>query len=153
MKKSITLIGILSAFLLAINMTSCNGTLTPRSPRTSRLVLDSTAQYYGQNYKVYTLEGCEYIVTGIGNNRWGSHKGNCKNPIHQGHTDRLDIEDKDYVDPTEKHFDCVVNEVITPDRRSQPPYAYVTECGILFYSDAKHKVGDTLKDFQSPKHK
>ena len=59
----------------------------------------------------------------------------------------------DYVDSSEKHFDCVVNEVITPDRRSKPPYAYVTECGILFYADSKHKVGDTLKNFQSPKHK
>jgi hypothetical protein len=33
-------------------------------------------------YKTYTLDGCEYIVVGVGQNRWGSHKGNCKNPIH-----------------------------------------------------------------------
>jgi hypothetical protein len=44
--------------------------------------LDSTSQYYDQNYKVYTLEGCEYIVAGYGKDRWGSHKGTCKNPIH-----------------------------------------------------------------------
>ena len=37
---------------------------------------------YDQNYKVYTLEGCEYVVMNIGNSQWGSHKGNCKNPIH-----------------------------------------------------------------------
>ena len=59
----------------------------------------------------------------------------------------------DYVDESEKHFDCEVVEVITPDRRLNPPYAYVTECGILFYSNAKHKVGDKLKKFKSPKHK
>ena len=33
-------------------------------------------------YKIYTLDGCEYITVGFGQNRWGSHKGNCKNPIH-----------------------------------------------------------------------
>jgi hypothetical protein len=45
--------------------------------------LDNTSQYYDQNYKVYTLEGCEYIVVGVGKTQWGSHKGNCKNPIHK----------------------------------------------------------------------
>jgi hypothetical protein len=35
-------------------------------------------------YEVYTLEGCEYIVVSPGNSHftWGTHKGNCKNPIH-----------------------------------------------------------------------
>lgn len=47
-----------------------------------RLELDNKSQYYDRNYEVYTLEGCEYILVGLGNNRWGSHKGNCKNPIH-----------------------------------------------------------------------
>ena len=47
-----------------------------------RLELDNKSQYYDRNYEVYTLEGCEYIVVGNGNGRWGSHKGNCKNPIH-----------------------------------------------------------------------
>ena len=55
----------------------------PKAPLSKRLELDTTSQYYDQQYKVYTLEGCEYIVVGIGNNRWGSHKGNCKNPIHK----------------------------------------------------------------------
>ena len=34
------------------------------------------------NYKVYEIEGCEYIVMGYGDSKWGSHKGNCKNPLH-----------------------------------------------------------------------
>lgn len=55
----------------------------PKAPQSKQMELDSTSQYYDQNYKVYTLEGCEYIVVGIGNNRWGSHKGNCKNTIHK----------------------------------------------------------------------
>jgi len=35
-----------------------------------------------QEYKIFTLNGCEYIVVGTGQYRWGSHKGDCKNPIH-----------------------------------------------------------------------
>jgi hypothetical protein len=45
--------------------------------------LDNTSRYYDQNYTTYTLEGCEYIVVGMGNASWGSHKGNCKNQIHK----------------------------------------------------------------------
>lgn len=32
----------------------------------------------------YTYEGCDYIKVGYGKSIWGSHKGNCKNPIHKG---------------------------------------------------------------------
>ena len=35
-----------------------------------------------QEYKIFTLNRCEYIVVGTGQYRWGSHKGDCKNPIH-----------------------------------------------------------------------
>lgn len=45
--------------------------------------LDSTSEYYNRQYKIYTLEGCEYVVVNFGNPTWGSHKGNCKNPIHK----------------------------------------------------------------------
>jgi len=69
--------------LFAMFFTSCEGTQRgSKAPQSKRMELDSTSQYYDQNYKVYTLEGCEYIVVGHGNIRWGSHKGNCKNPIH-----------------------------------------------------------------------
>jgi hypothetical protein len=33
-------------------------------------------------YRIFTLNGCEYLVVGVGQARWGSHKGDCKNPIH-----------------------------------------------------------------------
>lgn len=49
----------------------------------NRYELDSTSQYYDRQYRVYTLEGCEYILVGQGNFQWGSHKGNCTNPIHE----------------------------------------------------------------------
>jgi hypothetical protein len=45
--------------------------------------LDSTSRYFDKQYRTYTLEGCEYIVVGVGDQKWGSHKGNCKNSIHK----------------------------------------------------------------------
>jgi hypothetical protein len=44
-----------------------------------RVIMDN------MNYRIYELEGCEYIVMGYGDQKWGSHKGNCKNPIHINH--------------------------------------------------------------------
>lgn len=38
---------------------------------------------YNLVYQEYSLEGCQYIVVGMGANRWGSHKGNCTNTIHK----------------------------------------------------------------------
>jgi hypothetical protein len=70
--------------IVLIGLYSCVGDgIGPKTPESKRFELDSTSLYYDQNYKVYILEGCEYILVGVGNNRWGSHKGNCKNPIHQ----------------------------------------------------------------------
>jgi uncharacterized protein YcfL len=46
-------------------------------------VLDSTSTDYYKQFKIYTLDNCQYIVVGIGYSRWGSHKGDCTNPIHQ----------------------------------------------------------------------
>ena len=48
-----------------------------------RMELNNEDKYFDQNYRVYTLEGCEYIVVGAGRSQWGSHKGNCKNSIHK----------------------------------------------------------------------
>jgi hypothetical protein len=77
MKRILILISI--TFLI----TSCNENLGPKAPDSKRMELDLASKYHDQNYKVYTLEGCEYILVGSGNGQWGSHKGNCKNPIHQ----------------------------------------------------------------------
>lgn len=63
--------------------TSCDDDKGPKAPESKRMELDTTSQYSDQQYRIYTLEGCEYIVSGYGNQRWGSHKGNCKNPIHK----------------------------------------------------------------------
>ena len=44
--------------------------------------LSKESEYRYNNYEIYTLEGCEYILVNRGDRQWGSHKGNCKNPIH-----------------------------------------------------------------------
>ena len=35
------------------------------------------------DYVIYVIDSCEYIVFYSGNSTWGSHKGNCSNPIHE----------------------------------------------------------------------
>lgn len=44
--------------------------------------LSNESDHYNTRYQIYSLEGCEYIVVDFGRSKWGSHKGNCKNPIH-----------------------------------------------------------------------
>lgn len=46
-------------------------------------VLSKDTENYYQKVTEYTYEGCEYIKVGYGQSIWGSHKGNCKNPIHK----------------------------------------------------------------------
>ena len=72
-----------SLMILLILSTLIEIASRPKAPESKRMELDSTSRYYDQNYKVYILEGCEYIVVGFGKERWGSHKGNCKNLIHK----------------------------------------------------------------------
>ena len=78
MKKLI----VVSLSLLSVTSCSEHSSGT-KAPSQSRLVLDTTSLYYDQNYEVYNLDGCEYIKIGYGKYSWGSHKGNCKNAIHQ----------------------------------------------------------------------
>ena len=79
-------------FLLGAGLVSMLACLPPNNnPNINRaeerghnqLELDSTSQYYNRRYTIYTLDSCEYIVVGYGNHQWGSHKGDCKNPIHK----------------------------------------------------------------------
>ena len=36
-----------------------------------------------KDVEVMVYDNCEYVVVGHGTRAWGSHKGNCKNPIHK----------------------------------------------------------------------
>ena len=70
---------ILAAFLVSCEIKK--EAVKPIDPY--RIELTNESKYMDQNYRVYILESCEYIVVGSGNLKWGSHKGNCKNPIHK----------------------------------------------------------------------
>ena len=67
--------------LIALLAVGCGNEIR-QTPNPHKMELDNSSKYFDQNYRVYTLEGCEYIVGGSGQTQWGSHKGNCKNPIH-----------------------------------------------------------------------
>jgi hypothetical protein len=74
-------------FILTLSLVLLGSCVDPHERPTSRdphrMELNNEAKYFDQNYRVYTLEGCEYIVVGAGRSQWGSHKGNCKNKIHK----------------------------------------------------------------------
>jgi len=84
--KNITLFALILCALVILLVTSCN-VKQEKTDVVSDVIphneLNNNSRYYNQQYEVYTLEGCEYIVVGFGKEKWGSHKGNCKNPIHK----------------------------------------------------------------------
>lgn len=85
-RKNIPLFLLILAALVIFMVTSCKKADSHsmfNDTSAHRYELDSTSQYSDRDYRVYTLEGCEYILVGQGNFQWGSHKGNCTNPIHE----------------------------------------------------------------------
>ena len=66
--RNILLATIFGSLILLL-MTSCDENKGQKAPQSKRMELDSTSRYSDQNYKVYTLEGCEYIVVGFGKER------------------------------------------------------------------------------------
>jgi hypothetical protein len=75
---------ILSVLVGLLVVLGCTGPGPNKQQAAPTIVkeLSNNSDYYNQNYQIYTLEGCEYVVADYGSSRWGSHKGNCKNPIH-----------------------------------------------------------------------
>jgi hypothetical protein len=69
--------------ILALIISSCNqmnaNMKKPKEPPVGEL---TKGPNFYNSYREYSLEGCQYIVVGFGNQRWGTHKGNCSNPIH-----------------------------------------------------------------------
>ena len=46
-------------------------------------ILDSTSVNYELRYRIMALDDCQYILVSQANHGWGSHKGDCTNPIHK----------------------------------------------------------------------
>jgi hypothetical protein len=144
-RKSLKILSIIGAISLLIAIMAILSSCNPQSNSdnnhkedvANKLVLDSTSNNYQRVFRIYELDGCEYVVVGYGNMQWGSHKGDCKNPIHRN--------------TEEKHFDCTVESIAEGD--SENRYMYTTECGCPFYSNEKMSIGDVVKGFKSPKHK
>jgi hypothetical protein len=77
------LIVLILGIALGLFLISCD-----EQPKTKQItqepkVLSKHTENYYQRVTEYTYEGCEYIKVGFGKSIWGSHKGNCKNPIHK----------------------------------------------------------------------
>ena len=68
-------------FLIVLSLlVSCEGNV---QVSTQPIGLRQKADEHYKNVTEYTYGGCEYIKVGYGQNAWGSHKGNCSNPIHK----------------------------------------------------------------------
>ena len=76
--KTITLIFI-SLFLF-----SCEGNVqVSTQPKEKPIGLRQKSDDLHKNVIEFTYGGCTYIKVGYGQSTWGSHKGNCTNPIHK----------------------------------------------------------------------
>jgi hypothetical protein len=67
---------------IALFLFSCS-VQTPKS-KEEPIGLRQQSDDLHKNVTEYTYGGCEYIRVGYGQSAWGSHKGNCTNPIHKG---------------------------------------------------------------------
>jgi hypothetical protein len=75
------IIGFLLGMIL-ITLVSCEEQKSTTVVEPPKELSKTTDNYYHRVVE-YTYEGCEYIKVGYGKSIWGSHKGNCKNPIHK----------------------------------------------------------------------
>lgn len=67
---------------LGLFLISCNQKPKDEQKPQEPLKLSKVSENYYLKVTEYTYEGCEYIKVGYGKSIWGSHKGNCKNAIH-----------------------------------------------------------------------
>jgi len=71
MKKILYVIVIIISLL-----TSCNDDIPEKIENGTDIKID------GITARIYEIDGCEYYKWGHYDASWGTHKGNCKNPIH-----------------------------------------------------------------------
>jgi hypothetical protein len=74
------LLVIIIGIALGLFLISCN---EQSKVKEKPIGLRQQSDDHYRNVTEYTYGGCEYIKVGFGQNAWGSHKGNCKNPIHK----------------------------------------------------------------------
>jgi hypothetical protein len=74
------LIVLILGIALGLFLISCDGQKPQTIEEPIGLRQKSDVRY--KNVTEFTYGGCEYIKVGYGDCAWGSHKGNCTNPIH-----------------------------------------------------------------------
>jgi hypothetical protein len=82
-KKYNPLLILIFIALVIFMLTSCGEAPKHPKPQPQSNELSKDAEYYNLKVEEYTYEGCEYIRIDNGREAWGSHKGNCSNPIHE----------------------------------------------------------------------
>jgi hypothetical protein len=75
-----TIIVILSLSIMTMMLESCS---EPKKQREIGVYNVDTLSH--SNYSIYIIDSCEYVIFYGGSSTWGSHKGNCNNPIHANH--------------------------------------------------------------------
>ena len=73
------ILGFLLGMIL-ITLVSCE---EQKSQIEEPIGLRQKSDEHYKNVTEFIYGGCEYIRVGYGQNAWGSHKGNCINPIHK----------------------------------------------------------------------
>ena len=73
------ILGFLLGMIL-ITLVSCE---KQKSQIEEPIGLRQKSDEHYKNVTEFTYGGCEYIRVGYGQSAWGSHKGNCTNPIHK----------------------------------------------------------------------
>jgi hypothetical protein len=74
---------IILGFLLGIVFMSLVSCEEQKSQKEEPIGLRQKSDDRHKNVTEFTYGGCEYIRVGYGQSAWGSHKGNCINPIHK----------------------------------------------------------------------
>lgn len=84
-RKNTPLLILIFVALVIFMLTSCDGASQSqyKKPQPRSKELSKDAEYYNLQVEEYTYEGCEYIRIDNASAAWGSHKGNCSNPIHE----------------------------------------------------------------------
>jgi hypothetical protein len=70
------IIVIVSLSIMTMMLESCS---EPKGHKETKVYNIDTLD---TDYVIYVIDSCEYIVFYSGSSTWGSHKGNCSNPIH-----------------------------------------------------------------------
>ena len=70
------IIVIISLSIMTMMLESCS---EPKKHKETKVYNIDTLD---TDYVIYVIDSCEYIVFYSGSSTWGSHKGNCSNPVH-----------------------------------------------------------------------